>query len=100
MKIACSQKENNVKKLLTLLMLLAWTTVSAHTVLDSESTDHESESEMCKTLVIAACFKATKSSVQQNFIFRPVQKGGTFEVVRDWYMIGNTFKFIPVQQNR
>jgi len=101
-KIVYIQGEINMKKLLTFLLLLGfWANVTAGTVIDSEAVDFESESEYCKTLVVATCFgKNNTYPASKTFVFNPIQRGGTFEVVQDWYMVGNTFKFIPVFQYR
>ncbi len=91
-----------MKKILTFMLLLAFSTVlTAGNVIDSEAVDFESESEYCKTLVVAACFnKSEVSKAPKTFVYNPIQRGGSFEVTPDWYIVGNKFRFIPVFQYR
>lgn len=89
-----------MKKLFTILLLGIWVNVSAHEVLDSEATDYESESEQCKTLTISSCTYHEYVSAPTTYVFNPIQKSGSFQVIPNWYLINHKLNFIPVQRNR
>ncbi len=91
-----------MKFILPIMLLLGfYGTAMAGNVIDSEAVDFETESEYCKTLIVAQCFnRAEISKPPLTYVYNPIQKGGTFEIVPQWYLVGSKMRFIPVLQYR
>lgn len=89
-----------MKKILTIIVMCISSTTFATEVLDSETTDFESEAESqyCSTPIKNTCTVVTEYKSPSIYFFNPTQLNGVFQVQPDWYMVNGKIQFVPVRR--